>query len=49
MKQVAIGTVVGVEDPSQFKTTFSIASCLSSNIVSSVGWNVDSGASRHDI
>jgi hypothetical protein len=50
MKQVVAGTVAGVEEmTSQFETAFSMASCLSSNIVSSVGWYVDSGASRHDI
>jgi hypothetical protein len=32
---------------SQLETTFSMVSCLSSNTVSSVGWYVDSGASRH--
>jgi hypothetical protein len=48
VKQVVVGTVAGVEEiNSQFETTFSMASCLSSNIVSSVGWYVDSGASRH--
>ena len=32
---------------SQFDTSFSMDSCLSTNIVSSVGWHVDNGASRH--
>jgi hypothetical protein len=31
----------------KFETTFSMVSCLSSNIMSSVGWYVDSGALRH--
>ena len=32
---------------SLFDTSFSMDSCLSTNIVSSVGWYVDNGASRH--
>jgi hypothetical protein len=48
MKYVAVGTIAGVgEDHSQFETTFSMASCLSCNIVTSVGWYVDNRASRH--
>jgi hypothetical protein len=42
------GTIAGVDElSSQLETTFSMVSCLSSNIVSSVGWYVDNGASRH--
>ena len=48
VKHVAICTVARVEEgSSQFETTFSMASGLSFNIVSSVEWNVDVGASRH--
>jgi hypothetical protein len=47
-KQVAVGIVVGVEeDSSKFEVAFSMVSCFFSNIMFSVGWYVDSGASRH--
>jgi len=47
-KQGEIFTTTGVDEgSSQFETAFSMASFLSSNTVSSVGWYVDSGASRH--
>jgi hypothetical protein len=37
-KQVVVGTVACVEeDPSQFETSFSMISCLSSNTMPSVG------------
>jgi hypothetical protein len=50
-RQVAVGTVAGVEEMnSQFETAFSMTSCLSSNIVSSVGWYVDKWSFKtHDI
>jgi len=35
------------EDSSHFEAPFSIVSCYYSNIVSSVGWYVDSGDMRH--
>ena len=43
MKHVATRTIASVEEnDSKFETTFSMVSCLSSNIVSkSVGWYVD--------
>jgi hypothetical protein len=34
-------------EASQLEIAFSMISCLSSNTASSVGWYVDSGASRH--
>jgi hypothetical protein len=49
-KQIAgsAETVVGLDElESKLETTFSMVSCLSTNTVSSVGWYVDSGASRH--
>jgi hypothetical protein len=40
--------VVGVDElTSQVEIAFSMVFCISSNIVSSVGWYVDSGALRH--
>ena len=47
MKQVAARTLPGVEEiNSQFKTSFSMTSCLNSNIMSSIGWYVGNGALR---
>jgi hypothetical protein len=47
-KQIGIGVVARVkEDSSQFETAFSMVFCLSSNTISSIGWYVDNGASRH--
>ena len=47
-KQVATKTVEGAEQlTSQFEIAFSMDSCLSTNMVSSVGQYVDSGALRH--
>jgi hypothetical protein len=46
--QFVVGTVAGVEDiNSQFETTFSLTSCFDSITMSSVGWYVDNGTSRH--
>ena len=48
MKQATVGIVTRVDEMmSQFDTSFSMDSYLSTNIVSSVGWYVDNGASRH--
>jgi hypothetical protein len=39
---------IGLDElESKLETAFSMVSCLSTNTVSSVGWYVDSGASRH--
>jgi hypothetical protein len=47
-KQVLDGTVARVnEGSSQYNTTFSMVLCLYPNTLSCVGWNMDSGASKH--
>ena len=44
VKQIVSKNIVGVEEmTSQFETNFSMASCLSINIVSSIGWYMGRG------
>jgi hypothetical protein len=46
---LSLGRVVSSSYRRFSKMDTALISCLSSNIVSSVGWCVDSGASRHMI